>query len=316
MFSSMKKIVINIALAIMFLLVCSCSSNLEQSSSPKTTKDIESTSTSIQEQEPDPSWGMFDNVASVEVFVDNNLLYFNNEDAMKDFIDKIRLIEEADELELQLGRYERQVNDVEELYDEKIFGVGNNPFYKVTLSEELLGISCVSLNIEYNDGRKASKIYEFIDGDPEIFNEGKGIKVVYDGETAFYENEDYIITRSVVEMIKDTLHYVHVYDNGNYSSTSFLQPYEVKTDNYTIEGEEWFQAFLMEYWEDYIAKQNFIIYENGEIVDVLPEPDGVKKHELFLVDEKGNTYQYAYDRRDAYGCIRDGENYRRYYCEY
>lgn len=72
--------------------------------------------------------------------------------------------------------------------------------------------------------------------------------MVYDGETVFYENEDYIITRSVVEMIKDTLHYVHVYDNGNYSSTSFLQPYEVKTDNYTIEGEEWFQGFLMEYW--------------------------------------------------------------------
>lgn len=163
---------------------------------------------------------------------------------MKEFIDKIRLIEEAEELELQLGRYEGQVNDVEELYDEKIFGVGNNSFYKVTLSEELLGISCV----EYNDSRKASKIYEFIDGNPEIFNEGKGIKVVYDGETAFYENEDYIITRSVVEMIKDTLHYVHVYDNGNYSSTSFLQPYEVKTDNYTIEGEEWFQGFLMEYW--------------------------------------------------------------------
>ena len=72
----------------------------------------------------------------------------------------------------------------------------------------------------------------------------------------------------------------------------------------------------MEYWEDYIAKQNFIIYENGEIVDELPEPDGVKKHELFLVDEKGNIYQYAYDRRDAYGCISDGEDYRRYYCEY
>lgn len=131
----------------MSLLVGSCGSNLEQSSSPKTTEDIESTSTSIQEQEPDPSWGMFDDVASVEVFVDNNLLYFNNEDEMKEFIDKIRLIEEAEELELQLGRYEGQVNDVEELYDEKIFGVGNNPFYKVTLSEELLGISCVSLNI-------------------------------------------------------------------------------------------------------------------------------------------------------------------------
>lgn len=131
----------------MSLLVGSCGSNLEQSSSPKTTEDIESTSTSIQEQEPDPSWGMFDDVASVEVFVDNNLLYFNNEDEMKEFIDKIRLIEEAEELELQLGRYEGQANDVEELYDEKIFGVGNNPFYKVTLSEELLGISCVSLNI-------------------------------------------------------------------------------------------------------------------------------------------------------------------------
>ena len=115
----MKKIVINIALAIMFLLMSSCSSNLEQSSSPKTTEDKEPASTSIQEQEPDPSWGMFDNVASVEVFVDNNLLYFNNEDAMKEFIDKIRLIEEAEDLELQLGRYEGQVNDVEELYDEK-----------------------------------------------------------------------------------------------------------------------------------------------------------------------------------------------------
>lgn len=42
----MKKIVINIALAIMSLLVGSCGSNLEQSSSPKTTEDIESTSTS------------------------------------------------------------------------------------------------------------------------------------------------------------------------------------------------------------------------------------------------------------------------------
>ena len=141
MFSSMKKIVINIALAIMFLLVSSCSSNLEQDPSPKTTEDIEPASTSIQEQEPDPSWGMFDNVASVEIFVNNSLLYFNNEDAMKEFIDKIRLIEEAEELELQLGPFEGQVNDVEELYDEKIFGVGNNPFYKVTLSEELLGIS-------------------------------------------------------------------------------------------------------------------------------------------------------------------------------
>lgn len=49
----------------MSLLVGSCGSNLEQSSSPKTTEDIESTSTSIQEQEPDPSWGMFDDVASV-----------------------------------------------------------------------------------------------------------------------------------------------------------------------------------------------------------------------------------------------------------
>lgn len=113
-------------------------------------------------------------------------------------------------------------------------------------------------------------------------------------------------------MVEDTLYYVQVYDaDGNYLYTEFLNPYNVKTDEYTIESSYVNRAFLMPYLEDYISNNDFVLYEDGEKIDKLPD-DGLE-HDIYIEDENGNLFQYGYDRRDPMKCIKEDN---KYYCSY
>ena len=178
--------------------------------------------------------------------------------------------------------------------------------------EDNLGITCVTLVIKYKDNRSNAKVYEFTDGYEDIFKDGDGIKIKYNNEVTFYFNEDNIIINKVKDMVEDTLYYVQVYDaDGNYLYTEFLNPYNVKTDEYTIEGSYVNRAFLMPYLEDYISNNDFVLYEDGEKIDKLPD-DGLE-HDIYIEDENGNLFQYGYDRRDPMKCIKEDN---KYYCSY
>ena len=310
----MKKIIINIItlLIVTSLVACDCKVDVN----PVKTNEVTPTTT----QTVNPSYGLFDNVSAIKI-TSSFEITFNNKEALNEFIDDISIIEEYDEVIPKYGRFEAKVNSIEELDEYKLFNLG----FTSLEDEELLDMRSITLQIEYADDRNPSKIYEFIDGYPDVFENGDGLKVVYDGQTTFYENKDNIIARKVVDMIKDEVHYVQLYDEQGYAKTEFLHPYKIQTDDYSIIGSYYNSAFYNDYWADYISDKNFTIYaqnnkseptyDREDIVEVMPLPDNEKKYNLYLVDEKGHTYQYAYNRRNPYTCIRDEENPHRYYLE-
>ena len=253
----------------------------------------------------DSEYGLFDNVQSIKVIVnglDNSNYPYSltiNDDSLDDFIDDVRVIENSSKQELNSDKFDE---------DDRLFnGVSSSPE-----DEDNLGITCVTLVIKYKDNRSNAKVYEFTDGYEDIFKDGDGIKIKYDNEITFYFNEDNIIINKVKDMVKDTLYYVQVYDaDGNYLYTEFLNPYNVKTDEYTIEGSYVNRTFLMPYLEDYISNNDFVLYEDGEKIDKLPDDD--LEHDIYIEDENGNLFQYGYDRRDPMKCIKEDN---KYYCSY
>ena len=253
----------------------------------------------------DSEYGLFDNVQSIKVIVnglDNSNYPYSltiNDDSLDDFIDDVRVIENSSKQELNSDKFDE---------DDRLFnGVSSSPE-----DEDNLGITCVTLVIKYKDNRSNAKVYEFTDGYEDIFKDGDGIKIKYDNEITFYFNEDNIIINKVKEMVEDTLYYVQVYDaDGNYLYTEFLNPYTVMTDEYTIEGSYVNRAFLMPYLEDYISNNDFVLYEDGEKIDKLPD-DGLE-HDIYIEDKNGNLFQYGYDRRDPSKCIKEDN---KYYCSY
>lgn len=282
--------------------------------------DVNKTDSSSDKTE-NSSYGIFDNIASIKVIVngtDDNGYYpcyltFNSKEAINTFVDTIHMINDNSEIELKYGSFEGKIDDIEELKKRRLF----NGISLSSEDEKYLGISCVSLLIEYDDNRKPSKVCEFIDGYTDVFEDGDGIKIVYDSQITYLENKDDLIINEVVQMIKNHLHYVQIYDyDGNYEYTRFLNPLHVETDEYTIESDHFFQAFLTDYWIDYISKHNFTIYKYNKIIGELPEPDGEITQDIYLDDENGNIFQYAYDRKDNMRCTVDKENDRKYYCEY
>ena len=250
-------------------------------------------------------YGLFDNVQSIKVVVnglDNSNYPYSltiNDDSLDDFIDDVRVIENSNEQEFNSDKFDE---------DDRLFnGISSSPE-----DEDNLGITCVTLVIKYKDNRSNAKVYEFTDGYEDIFKDGDGIKIKYDNEITFYFNEDNIIINKVKEMVEDTLYYVQVYDaDGNYLYTEFLNPYTVMTDEYTIEGSYVNRAFLMPYLEDYISNNDFVLYEDGEMIDKLPD-DGLE-HDIYIEDKNGNLFQYGYDRRDPSKCIKEDN---KYYCSY
>ena len=253
----------------------------------------------------DSEYGLFDNVQSIKVIVnglDNSNYPYSltiNDDSLDDFIDDVRVIENSNEQEFNSDKFDE---------DDRLFnGISSSPE-----DEDNLGITCVTLVIKYKDNRSNAKVYEFTDGYEDIFKDGDGIKIKYDNEITFYFNEDNIIINKVKEMVEDTLYYVQVYDaDGNYLYTEFLNPYTVMTDEYTIEGSYVNRAFLMPYLEDYISNNDFVLYEDGEMIDKLPD-DGLE-HDIYIEDKNGNLFQYGYDRRDPSKCIKEDN---KYYCSY
>lgn len=253
----------------------------------------------------DSEYGLFDNVQSIKVIVnglDNSNYPYSltiNDDSLDDFIDDVRVIENSSKREFNSDKFDE---------DDRLFnGISLSPE-----DEDNLGITCVTLVIKYKDNRSNAKVYEFTDGYNDIFKDGDGIKIKYDNEITFYFNEDNIIINKVKDMVKDVLYYVQVYDaDGNYLYTEFLNPYTVKTDEYTIEGSYVNRAFLMPYLEDYINNNDFVLYEDGEKIDKLPD-DGLE-HDVYIEDKNGNLFQYGYDRRDPGKCIKEDN---KYYCSY
>lgn len=253
----------------------------------------------------DSEYDLFDNVQSIKVIVnglDNSNYPYSltiNDDSLDDFIDDVRVIENSSKQEFNSDKFDE---------DDRLFnGISSSPE-----DEDNLGITCVTLVIKYKDNRSNAKVYEFTDGYNDIFKDGDGIKIKYDNEITFYFNEDNIIINKVKDMVKDVLYYVQVYDaDGNYLYTEFLNPYTVKTDEYTIEGSYVNRAFLMPYLEDYINNNDFVLYEDGEKIDKLPD-DGLE-HDIYIEDENGNLFQYGYDRRDPRKCIKEDN---KYYCSY
>ena len=250
-------------------------------------------------------YGLFDNVQSIKVVVnglDNSNYPYSltiNDDSLDDFIDDVRVIENSNEQEFNSDKFDE---------DDRLFnGISSSPE-----DEDNLGITCVTLVIKYKDNRSNAKVYEFTDGYEDIFKDGDGIKIKYDNEITFYFNEDNIIINKVKDMVEYTLYYVQVYDaDGNYLYTEFLNPYTVMTDEYTIEGSYVNRAFLMPYLEDYISNNDFVLYEDGEMIDKLPD-DGLE-HDIYIEDKNGNLFQYGYDRRDPSKCIKEDN---KYYCSY
>ena len=253
----------------------------------------------------DSEYGLFDNVQSIKVIVnglDNSNYPYSliiNDDSLDDFIDDVRVIENSNEQEFNSDKFDE---------DDRLFnGISSSPE-----DEDNLGITCVTLVIKYKDNRSNAKVYEFTDGYEDIFKDGDGIKIKYNNEISFYLNEDNIIINKVKDMVEDTLYYVQVYDaDGNYLYTEFLNPYNVKTDEYTIEGSYVNRTFLMPYLEDYISNNDFVLYEDGEKIDKLPD-DGLE-HDIYIEDKNGNLFQYGYDRRDPMKCIKEDN---KYYCSY
>ena len=253
----------------------------------------------------DSEYGLFDNVQSIKVIVnglDNSNYPYSltiNDDSLDDFIDDVRVIENSSKQELNSDKFDE---------DDRLFnGISSSPE-----DEDNLGITCVTLVIKYKDNRSNAKVYEFTDGYEDIFKDGDGIRIKYNNEISFYLNEDNIIINKVKDMVKDTLYYVQVYDaDGNYLYTEFLNPYNVKTDEYTIEGSYVNRTFLMPYLEDYISNNDFVLYEDGEKIDKLPDDD--LEHDIYIEDENGNLFQYGYDRRDPMKCIKEDN---KYYCSY
>ena len=253
----------------------------------------------------DSEYGLFDNVQSIKVIVnglDNSNYPYSltiNDDSLDDFIDDVRVIENSSKQELNSDKFDE---------DDRLFnGISSSPE-----DEDNLGITCVTLVIKYKDNRSNAKVYEFTDGYEDIFKDGDGIKIKYNNEISFYLNEDNIIINKVKDMVEDTLYYVQVYDaDGNYLYTEFLNPYNVKTDEYTIEGSYVNRTFLMPYLEDYISNNDFVLYEDGEKIDKLPDDD--LEHDIYIEDENGNLFQYGYDRRDPMKCIKEDN---KYYCSY
>ena len=251
----------------------------------------------------DSEYGLFDDVRSIKVIVnglDNSNYPYSliiKDDSLDDFINDVRVIENSKKQEFKSDKFDK---------DNRLFnGISSSPE-----DEDNLGITCVTLVIKYKDNRSNAKVYEFTDGYEDIFKDGDGIKIKYDNEITFYFNEDNIIINKVKEMVEDTLYYVQVYDaDGNYLYTEFLNPYNVKTDEYTIEGSYVNRAFLMPYLEDYICNNDFVLYEDGEKIDKLPD-DGLR-HDIYIEDENGNLFQYGYDRRDPMKCVGDDN---KYYC--
>ena len=253
----------------------------------------------------DSEYGLIDNVQSIKVIVngpDNSNYPYSliiNDDSLDDFIDDVRVIENSSKQEFNSDKFDE---------DDRLFnGISSSPE-----DEDNLGITCVTLVIKYKDNRSNAKVYEFTDGYEDIFKDGDGIKIKYNNEVTFYFNEDNIIIKKVKDMVEDTLYYVQVYDaDGNYLYTEFLNPYNVKTDEYTIEGSYVNRTFLMPYLEDYISNNDFVLYEDGEKIDKLPDDD--LEHDIYIEDENGNLFQYGYDRRDPMKCIKEDN---KYYCSY
>ena len=253
----------------------------------------------------DSEYGLFDNIQDIKVIVnglDNSNYPYSliiNDDSLDDFIDDVRVIENSSKQEFNSDKFDE---------DDRLFnGISSSPE-----DEDNLGITCVTLVIKYKDNRSNAKVYEFTDGYEDIFKDGDGIKIKYNNEVTFYFNEDNIIINKVKDMVEDTLYYVQVYDaDGNYLYTEFLNPYNVKTDEYTIEGSYVNRTFLMPYLEDYISNNDFVLYEDGEKIDKLPDDD--LEHDIYIEDENGNLFQYGYDRRDPMKCIKEDN---KYYCSY
>ena len=253
----------------------------------------------------DSEYGLFDNIQDIKVIVnglDNSNYPYSliiNDDSLDDFIDDVRVIENSSKQEFNSDKFDE---------DDRLF----NDISSSPEDEDNLGITCVTLVIKYKDNRSNAKVYEFTDGYEDIFKDGDGIKIKYDNEITFYFNEDNIIINKVKDMIEDTLYYVQVYDaDGNYLYTEFLNPYNVKTDEYTIEGSYVNRAFLMPYLENYISNNDFVLYEDGEKIDKLPDDD--LEHDVYIEDKNGNLFQYGYDRRDPTKCINEDN---KYYCSY
>ena len=235
----------------------------------------------------DSEYGLFDNIQDIKVIVnglDNSNYPYSliiNDDSLDDFIDDVRVIENSSKQEFNSDKFDEN--------DRLFNGISSSPE-----DEDNLGITCVTLVIKYKDNRSNAKVYEFTDGYEDIFKDGDGI------------------INKVKDMVEDTLYYVQVYDaDGNYLYTEFLNPYNVKTDEYTIEGSYVNRAFLMPYLEDYISNNDFVLYEDGEKIDKLPD-DGLE-HDIYIEDENGNLFQYGYDRRDPMKCIKEDN---KYYCSY
>ena len=273
----MKRIII----LVLLLILVGCSfANIEETT---TIKEINPT------QDVNPSLGLFDNVSAITI-TSSFEITFNNQEALNEFIDDISIIEEYDEVIPKYGRFEGKANNVEELDEYRLFNLG----FASLEDEELLDMRSITLQIEYADDRNPSKIYEFIDGYPDVFENGDGLKVVYDGQTTFYENKDNIIARKVVDMIKDEVAYVQLYDEQGYAKTEFLHPYKIQTDDFSIIGSYYNSAFYNDYWADYISDKNFTIYaqnnkseptyDREDIVEEMPLPDNEKEYNLYLVD--------------------------------
>lgn len=255
--------------------------------------------------------GLFDNVSNVTIYFDKFAVHrfelgsdydpyyltFDDGLALNNFIERIKGIESAKQIKGKSVEYDADTTNEKQ-------------------DEENLDISLISLVIEYEDDKEKIKISEFTDGNLEVFENGGGIRIETKQGDSYYENNDNVIIKTVIDMIKDTLHYVQVYDDDEaYVGTYFLRPLYVKTDEYTIQGMSSNDYVIEEYWFDYTSKNGFKIYQNDKRVEEMYWPNN-KLLTFELIDSKGNVFQYAYDRVVArLKYVADEENIHKYYIQ-
>lgn len=157
-----------------------------------------------------------------------------------------------------------------------------------------IGIHTGVLTISYNNFRKDIKLIEFIGADDSVYPNGCGREATIDNEVYLYENNDDVIIKAIVDELKDVVYYANRYSSdGTYEATEYLYPDDVETENLLLKSEPSYYDTLDLYWVDFINNNEFEIYENDELLEEAPTSE--EKHDLKLIDKKGNTFVIKYD---------------------
>lgn len=227
---------------------------------------------------------VFENVESITISFEyilnlqTTILEFNNKDALNNFINKVKDVTNSNVF----------------ITGEKTdYGIGGELTKK---DEEYIGLSNIKLYIKYKDNKDDCTVSEFINGDRQIYpTENSVINLKIKNKNYYYEDENDLIIKTVVDMVKNHLLYLNLYlpeDTNKYFVTDFLKPYKVVTDEFTITSKTPLEV-LETHWIDYVkSNKNLKLYDKDTEISDFPN-DG-KQHFIKVIDEKGNIYAVHY----------------------